>query len=154
MNKLVGKSLEIEQLLTPGPASALVGMWAAPESAEKSMGVLGDGPDLFIMLNAEKLVFFALPLESKERCFQKVLIVLISLLIWGGENGIRFITNCGKIPATSFHAPFSSTLHYPVLSFKVPFKIEMEFLNVPSAGQLTCVILGYLLLRFCFWLLG
>lgn len=82
MNKLVGKSLEIEQLLTPGPASALVGMWAASESAEKSMGVLGDGPDLFIMLNAEKLVFFALPLESKERCFQKVLIVLISLLIW------------------------------------------------------------------------
>lgn len=46
------------------------------------MGVLGDGPDLFIMINAEKLVFFALPLESKERCFQKVLIVLISLLIW------------------------------------------------------------------------
>lgn len=60
-------------------------------------------------------MFSALPLQSKERSFQKVLAVLLTLLIRCEENRMRVITDCGKIPATP--SPFSNTLHHLVLSF-------------------------------------
>lgn len=137
-NKLVGKSLTDEQLGNSWSCCLCRGgVWGLPRRvcAGKLIQALRgwarrNHRALFITINTlGKLMFSALPLESKERSFQKVLAVLITFLMWCEENRIRVLTDSGKIPATL--SPFSNTLHHLVLSFTTPFKREMEvFFNV------------------------